>query len=72
MRDLAENNLILIIILKKRFHGGYANVPQENQNNTKIPISEEFKQDVQWFIKPLPHFNGIRILKKQKIQDCNT
>ena len=41
-------------------------------DHSKIPVSEEFRQDIQWFVKVLPHFNGITIFKKEPIRDCNT
>ena len=45
---------------------------RKHHDKSKILISEEFRQDIQWFITFLPHFNGVTILKKEPIRNCNT
>ena len=45
---------------------------RKHHDRSKIPISEDFRQDIYWIIKFLSHFNGITIFRKEFIQYHNT
>ena len=45
---------------------------RQNCHKNKIQISTEIKQDIQWFIRFLPQFNGSAILVKTPIQQPHT
>ena len=45
---------------------------RNNFSNNIIKLSEDFFFDLNWFLAFLPGYNGIKIMNKQEIPECNS
>ena len=45
---------------------------RQNAHNPRIPLTAEFHQDLNWFLKFLPKFNGVTYIHKASIPESQT